>query len=217
VWFEHPGHIWGLRFYLFGTRVWHCKNLLDHSRFPASRATRRRPMSMRFGWWRPLTRVLLDNDPWPWGLLEEDLWQWCPLEGGLWPQGLALPSSPQTSKRLRERCVTLPGPLHPDEGLALLQIGTVATCTHFTVATGLIWPVTTVAMRHSSDGRPRHHRPFKLVATGERWCQLHPSLLRTTTVARDYPSLLEVQASHHWTVARASLEWSSVIPYKPEC
>jgi hypothetical protein len=41
----------------------------------------------------------------------------------------------------------------------LLQIDTIATRTHFTVATGLIWPVATVGMWHSSDGRLRHHGP----------------------------------------------------------
>jgi hypothetical protein len=38
----------------------------------------------------------------------------------------------------------------------------------FTVTTGLIWSVATVAMRHSSNGRPQHHRHMKLVATGEK-------------------------------------------------
>jgi hypothetical protein len=36
---------------------------------------------------------------------------------------------------------------------ALLQIGTVVTGTHLTVPTGLCWPVVTVTMRHSSNGR----------------------------------------------------------------
>jgi hypothetical protein len=53
-------------------------------------------------------------------------------------------------------------------GPTLLQTGTIATRTHFTAAMSLIWPIAIVAMRHSSDGRPQHHRPVKLVVTDER-------------------------------------------------
>jgi hypothetical protein len=57
--------------------------------------------------------------------------------------------------------------------------------THFTVAMGLIWPVTTVIMRHTSDGQLWRRRPMKSVATGESWHQLCSSLLRTTIAMDD--------------------------------
>jgi hypothetical protein len=50
----------------------------------------------------------------------------------------------------------------------LIQIGTVVTRTHLTVATGLSWSVAIVTMWHSSDGQPRCQWAMKLVATGER-------------------------------------------------
>jgi hypothetical protein len=63
--------------------------------------------------------------------------------------------------------------------MPLLRMGTVATRPHnghvavlhilnTTVAMGLSWPVATVTIWHSSDGRPRCQRRVKLVAMGER-------------------------------------------------
>jgi hypothetical protein len=71
---------------------------------------------------------------------------------------------------------------HHHRALTLLWTGTVAKRTHFTVALGLNWPVTTVTMCHTSDKRPWRQRLMNSVVTGESWCQLRPSLLRSTIV-----------------------------------
>jgi hypothetical protein len=81
-----------------------------------------------------------------------------------------------------------------------LETSTIATWTNFTIARDLIWPITTMAMRHCSDGWPQCHRPVKLVETDESWRQLRSSLLMTKAAPGERwcylcPSLLEVQAS----------------------
>jgi hypothetical protein len=51
---------------------------------------------------------------------------------------------------------------------SLLQTGTIASADPFYYSNGLNLAHRYSAMRHSSDGQPRHHRPMKLVAMGER-------------------------------------------------
>jgi hypothetical protein len=75
--------------------------------------------------------------------------------------------------------------------VSLLQTVTVAAWAQLTVATDLSWPIATVTMRLSRDGQPQCQQPMKLVATGERWCHLCPSLLwSTVAMGNDCPSLL---------------------------
>jgi hypothetical protein len=85
--------------------------------------------------------------------------------------------------------------LLPHRPLAsLLQKCTLDIQSHLTIATDLSCPVTIVTMRHSSNGRPQHQRPMKLVATGKRLCHLCPSLLRSTVATGND----DVSVAHHY-------------------
>jgi hypothetical protein len=76
----------------------------------------------------------------------------------------------------------------------------------------------------SSDRLLWHQRPVKSVATGERWCQLHPSLLRTTTAMGNtdiiivccYCAHLKIKCCASSLNRRACLlECMSATPYIP--
>jgi hypothetical protein len=53
---------------------------------------------------------------------------------------------------------------------ALLKFDIIAMQPHFTITMGLISPVATVAMHHSSDRWLWRQQPMNLVVTSERWC-----------------------------------------------
>jgi hypothetical protein len=65
---------------------------------------------------------------------------------------------------------------------------------YLAVAMGLNWSISTMTMRQSSDGRPRHQQPVKLVATGKRWRHLCSSQLKSiATTGND-----DANIAHHY-------------------